>query len=387
MNVSDIKQNNQNKIYFYLRKKGSATKQTIAYDLQLSLPTVSRNLELLVREGLLRSDAKVESKSEGRKPIAYSYIADAKIAIGLDITRNHIKCAIIDLNGEMIYYTMVDRPFRREDAYMRMLGTMVEEGINQANVDRNRILGVGIAIPGLVSPDGRHVVHGRVIDNEGMDCATFAKYIPYPAKLIHDSSAAGFAENWVSPEIQNAYYIGLFNSVGSTVILNRALYMANPLYSSEVGHLTLVPDGKPCYCGQKGCVEEYCKAEVLSGHTNNDLDAFFQQLHQGEERLISIWDRYLDDLSCVISNVRMLFGCAIIIGGYIGPYIRDYLDVLRKKVDERNAFFEESSSYLLPCKTGIESVAIGSALFYIDEYLGPLRKRDLNEWTGPRIDA
>lgn len=50
----------------------------------------------------------------------------------------------------------------------------------------------------------------------------------------------------------------------------------------EVGHMTIVPDGLPCYCGKKGCMDAYCSAKGLSVLTDDRLESFFSRLHQGD---------------------------------------------------------------------------------------------------------
>lgn len=372
MNIFDIKQNNRKKIYFYIRKRDLATRQDIAYDLQLSLPTVTQNLEYLVKNNLISSDYKVPNKSGGRKPVAYSYIPDAKVAIGLDITKHHIKSIVIDLDGNVVKYIYKRQDYRRDDEYLKILGETVETIIEKAQLESDKILGVGIAMPGLINQEEGYVVDGRVIDNTGMNCEDVSKYISYPTKLIHDSNASGFSEIWMSSEIHNAFYISLCNSVGGSVLLNDNVYMGDGLYSGEVGHLNLLPDGAQCYCGQKGCFDAYCNAERLANCTDGDLELFFAKLKQGDEKLQKVWNEYLDYLVIAVNDIRMLFGCTVILGGYVGAYMKDYMDILYEKLDTKSPFGEKASSYLIPCKNKIESVATGAALYFVEEFLEKL---------------
>ena len=369
MNIFDIKQNNRKQIYFYIRKKGLATKQNIAYDLQLSLPTVTQNLDYLVNQGLISSSNKVANKSGGRNPIAYSYVTNAKVAIGLDITKHHIKSIIIDLDGNIIKYIYKRQDYQRNDEYLKLLGEEVEAIIESVQLDRSKILGVGIAVPGLINHEEGYVVQGRVIDNTGMNCSDFSKYISYPTKLIHDSYASGYSEIWRSHDIHNAFYISLCNSVGGSVLLNDDVYMGDGLYSGEIGHLNLKHNGEQCYCGQKGCFDAYCNAEVLANHTGCDLKLFFTLLAQGDKKLQKIWDEYLDNLASAVHDIRMLFGSTVIVGGYVGAYMKDYMDMLYQKVDAKSPFGENSTNYLIPCKNMVESVATGAALFYVNDFL------------------
>lgn len=369
MNIKDIKQNNHRNIYFYLRNNNSATKQEIAYQLQLSLPTVTQNLTYLIEQGLINSDNKVINRAGGRNPVAYSYIPDAKVAIGLDITRHHIKTIIVDLDGKVIQYVYHREDFYRNDDYFRMLGQAVEQIIDSARLDRKKIIGVGIAVPGLIDHAKEYVVDGRVIDNTGMTCADFSRYIPFKTRLIHDSEAAGFSEIIKSNNIHNAFYVNLCNSIGGSVYINDKAYRGDGLFSCEIGHLKLIPNGLKCYCGQQGCLDPYCNAEVLAKHTNGDLFTFFERLDSGDEKFGLLWGTYLDHLATAITDIRMMYGCTIIIGGYIGAYINKHMDKLRAMVDARSPFSEKSANFLIPCQNKMEAVATGAALYFVQEFL------------------
>ena len=368
MNIFNIKQSNRKKIYSHFRKVRLATRQDIAHDLQLSLPTITQNLEYLVEHGLISNDCKMANKSGGRHPVAYSYVSDARVAIGMDITQNHIKSVIVDLDGNVVKYLYKKHRYQRSDAYFRLLAQEVEFIIESVQLDRAKLLGVGIAMPGLINQEEGYVVDGRVIDNSGMKLEELAKYIPYPTKLIHDSNASGFSEIWMYPDIHDVFYISLCNSIGGSVFLNHNVYMGEGLYSGEIGHLRVVPDGEACYCGQKGCLDAYCNAERLSNHTHGDLELFFTKLRQGDKKLEGVWDEYLEYLATAVTSIRMLFGCTVILGGYVGVYMKDYMDMLYEKVDAKSPFGESSASYLIPCKN-IESVATGAALYFIEEFL------------------
>ncbi len=351
-----------------------ATTKDIAYDLKLSLPTVTQNLEFLADQGLINSEQKVVKKSGGRHPIAHSYVPDVKVAIGLDVAKHHIISTIVDLSGNVVKYVHKRQDYERSDAYLRLLGQTVEEIIESVNLDPNKILGVGIAMPGLVSHEEDRVVDGRVIDNTGMTCAEISKYIPYPTKLIHDSYASGFSESWMSSDIHNSFYISLCDSVGGSVLVNDSIFMGDGLYSGEIGHVNLVPDGKLCYCGQKGCFDSYCNAEVLSSHTDGNLDLFFARLKEGDETLGKIWDVYLDHLAVAINDIRMLFGCRVILGGYVGVHVEEYLSTLQEKVSLKSPFSENAKEFLVPCKKKKSAVATGCALYFVDEFFGDMQE-------------
>ena len=216
MDIVDVKHNNRRKIYFYIRKHKSTTKQNIAYDLKLSLPTVTQNLEYLIEKKLISGDGKAKNRGYGRTPVAYSYVSDVKVAVGLDITAHHLKTVIIDLEGNIVKYIDKRLVYQRNDKYLHALGDAVDSIIAESGINPKKVLGVGIAVSGLIDQTKGKVVYGKIVDNEGMTKENFSKYIKYPTKLIHDSNAAGFFEIWMFPEYKNAYYVNLSNTIGGS---------------------------------------------------------------------------------------------------------------------------------------------------------------------------
>lgn len=363
----DIKRANRNRIYNTIREKGSVSRQDLVYDLKLSLPTITQNLTDMLEEGLLCESGSF-GHTGGRRARAYSVVPDAKAAIGLDITRNHISVVVVNLTGEITLHRRVVCPFANEDGYFRKLGSMVEEAVKEKGMKEDQILGVGIAVPGLITEDHQRIFFGKILNFTGLTLQDFARYIPYPCKLFNDADAAGFAETCRNHELNNFFYISLSNNVGGSVLINRQVYKGEGPRSGEVGHMTIVPDGRPCYCGKKGCFETYCNASILSGETGGDLELFFEKLHGGDAHIKEVFNEYLHCLSIAVNNVRMLFDCKVILGGYVGAYLEDYMDELKKLAAARNTF-EDNADYLLPCSYKKEALAAGAALSYITGFL------------------
>ena len=159
--------------------------------------------------------------------------------------------------------------------------------------------------------------------------------------------------------------------MGGSMIIDGAVYSGDNQRSGEVGHVTLVPGGKPCYCGQKGCVDAYLAATNLAGLTDGNLQAFFEGLKAGETTLVREWEQYLDHLASTVNILRLLLDCDIILGGYVGEYLEPYLEILRRKTVERN-MFSVSGDYLRTGSYKKESIAAGAALNFITEFLASI---------------
>lgn len=362
----EIKRMNRNRIYNLIKQQGSLSRQDLVYRLQLSLPTITQNLLELKEEGLVCESGSF-GNTGGRRATAYSIVGDAKIAIGLDITKHHISVVAIDLNGSVIKRARIRYEFMLNQDYFKRLGILVGELV-AADIEPSRILGVGIAVPGLITEDHQKVFYGKILDFTGSTCDDFSQFINYPCALFNDANAAGFAETWLEPDLRDVFYISLSNNIGGSILINHQVYTGEGPRSGEIGHMTVCPDGPLCYCGKRGCLETYCSATVLSGSTEGNLDEFFRRLKEGAPECVQKWKQYLYYLSIAVNNVRMLFDCKIILGGYVGAYIDDYIDELRDLAAGRNTF-ENNADYLQVCKYKTEAIAAGAALPYVDSFL------------------
>ncbi len=367
VNSIEVKKINRKTIYNFLYMRAPVSIQEIAYSLNMSLPTVTQNIKELSERGLLIDTGLFESTG-GRKAKAISFNSKAKYAVGLDITRNHVGIVVIDLGVRVIKNMRTHFPFDNTKEYFKGVGELVNSFIEQCDIPRKDVLGVGIALPAILSDDRRSVSFAQVIDFKDGNISAFEEFIPYKCTFSNDANAAGFAEMWEDKTDENVAYLSLNNSVGGSIIISKNIYNGQNQRSGEFGHMTIVPGGRTCYCGQKGCVDAYCSAKILSDTTNGNIGEFFRLLRAGNEPQKSIWNDYISHMCIAINNLRMLFDCKVILGGYAGAYMDEYLEELRERVARRNTFGYDGS-YLQVCKYKLETTAVGAALLHVEDFI------------------
>ena len=251
---SSIKKINHSKIYHMIyRELKGVSKQEIMRRLGLSLPTVTQKLEELQAEGLVQ-DAGAADSTGGRRARAFSIVKDARLAVGLDINQDYYTAVLVDLLGNVICSKRQRFPFSQSDDYYRQIGLAVLELIDSVNADHQRVLGVGMGVPGLITKDRERVFYGKILGFEGATCREFSKYIPFPCVFFNDAKAAGFAELWNRSDLTDAFYILLSQHVGGAMIRNHQVELGENTRAGEIGHMTMIPFGKACYCGRSGCL-------------------------------------------------------------------------------------------------------------------------------------
>lgn len=363
----EIERFNRASVYRYFFSRETATKQELVADLGLCLPTVSKNLAALCEAGLIGKSGSV-GNTGGRRAATWSLLPDARIALGMDITMNHLTVVAVNLTGSIVASARRRLKFAEEEGYYREAGQKLERLVSEAGIVPQQILGVGVGLPALVDKDDKSLIFSKILPLRGTIFEEISAHIPYEVRLYNDANAAAFTESWQGPPIRNLFYLMLSNNVGGAMILEGAYYPGDTQKSSEVGHMTLVPNGRPCYCGQKGCADAYLSATNLAALAGGSLQSFFDRLDEGDSAIAGAWDEYLDYLALTVNSVHALLDCDVILGGYVGEHMEAHLPRLRQKAAARNTFGAQAD-YLKACSYKRESIAAGAALHFIDSFI------------------
>ncbi len=368
--TKDIRSHNRNLIYNLLFQEPNLSQREIAEKLTLSLPTVIQNLADLKEQNLILETGHYQSTG-GRKPRKLSLNPMARVSLGLDITRNHISIVLLNLMGEILDSQRVRLTFEDTPDFYHYIKDMAETLLTKHDIHSQQLLGMGISLPSIIDFDHKTITESQVIPflPEG---TSFYEHISscfsFPVLLVNDASSSGFAELYFRAETQNIFYLLLNNSVGGAIYINDSPYLGEHNRSAEIGHATLIPNGLPCYCGRRGCVNAYCSAELLSeAAQDKTLEGFFRELESHVPAVEECWEQYLDRLAMAVGNMLMLFDCNIIIGGYVGNYIEPYIDEIRKRI-QCSEIYAQNPDLIAPCRLHTESSAVGAALNYVDHF-------------------
>lgn len=362
----EIKQKNRKNVLRVIYDEKKISKAEISKRLGLSMPTIAQNLSELFDKELICINGTFDSTG-GRKAKAIGFNADARYAIGIDITKNHISGVLINLYGEIIYSVRLRYRFEESDVYYKEIQKLVFYVMEKGQVGATSILGVGVSIPSIIAEDGKSLTYSPIIGAINI-YEDLKKYIDFPYKIINDSNSGGYAELWHAKKIKNMIYLSLSNSIGGAVLMNNEIYYGDRMHSGEFGHMTLEINGRQCYCGKKGCVDAYCNAQNLSNLTDGDLGKFFELVEAGDERCVKELQQYMLYLAVTINNLYNILDCDVILGGYVGGYMEKYLDELRRMVSERCTFATDGS-FIKPCFFKHESSAVGAALYFVDKFI------------------
>lgn len=366
----ELKHINQRSVYNYVYKAGVASRLDIANRTGLSFPTVATNIQTLLNQGLIENCGEQKSTG-GRKALAYRINAKAAVAFGVEILKESIQIAVVDLYGTILGEEALEMPFVNENTYYKALGDFVNAFCDSYK-ELGRPLGVSLAIQGLISPDGESIAYSKILNCTGVKRDKFQEYIKQPCILVHDTDASALAESRDDESLSYCVYIALNRNFGGTIIhrglMERDGFAINP----TIEHMCIDPDGPECYCGNKGCAETLCSANLIKAQSGMRIPDFFDALHSGDEKCMEIWNRFVSNLSILINNLRMLFSCQFILGGYMAEYMndKDFDDIYR--ASEARLFDKRYELHMKPGRFGDKAPKLGAALVLVESYLKEL---------------
>lgn len=365
---NQIKQNNRSLIYHYIYNNHKVSQQDISYDLRLSRPTVTANLSAMEQDGLIFKNGQIDTELVGRKAAAYSIVSDFRISIGVEILRKEIKMIAVDLYGQQINRLIFEIDYNNEESYFHTVCDKILEFKNSLGISDEQVLGIGFAMQALISPDQKTVIYGKVLSCTGLSIHAFRRYLPYPCSFIHDAVGAAISELWISPELQNAFYLSISRHLGAAIIINGEILSGKHGHTSTIEHIKLQRGGSQCYCGKTGCMETLCSLNALL-EENESLDDFFENLRKKKDSYIRRWEVFLTNLAKAVNMLHLIYDTDFILGGYLAPYLQDEdLAFLYAKIGQMTPF-DESADFLLISKMPKQNISIGAALPYIHAFL------------------
>lgn len=243
-------------IIAYMAMEGECTLAELAKELHISIPTVTKLVEDLVKDKIIADRGKIET-SGGRRPNTFGLANSAIYFVGVEVSRDQIVSVITDLKNNIITsHKKLDFVLDDTDECLGNICETTENFIDTCGIERSKILGVGMCIAGRVNPNtGRSYKYFTA--NPLSLKQILEQRLEFPVLVENDTRARCYGEyvKSCSEEQRNIIYLHLGRGVAIGIIVDGKLYYGKSGFAGEFGHTPYFDNEIICDCGKKGCLE------------------------------------------------------------------------------------------------------------------------------------
>ena len=232
----------------------------------LSPATVSEITGDLIAEGLIYEKAAGDSTG-GRPPILLALSQDAAYVVGLKLAEGHISAAMTDIEATILSTLTV--PVTGMNVVERAVAALagaVERVISKASVPRDRVTGVGIGLAGVIDAERGLCRFSPILGWRDVELKRLVEErTGIPVYVDNDVNTLAMAEKWfgAGQNVDDFLVVTVGRGVGLGIVVNGQFYRGTRGGGGEFGHTVMGPDGPPCDCGKRGCLEAYVADPAL----------------------------------------------------------------------------------------------------------------------------
>ena len=245
----------------------------------------------------------------------------AESYIGVDIGGTNLRGAPISAAGEVLHrFRSLSVIHEGRQPFLARLGEGLDSLLTMADSLGLPVRAVGVGVPGLIDRHG--MVHSSVNlpPLEGLQLREILEArLQLPVRCANDANliALGESSYGAGRGLNSLIVITIGTGLGSGLILNGQLWEGSRGFAAEFGHVTVEPDGHPCPCGNRGCLEQYVSATALTrtggGLPADELALLARDGNLAARQLFEQVGRYLGIALAGLLNTLNLDG--IVIGG------------------------------------------------------------------------
>jgi predicted NBD/HSP70 family sugar kinase len=256
----------------YFNNKLSCADLSIKTD--KSIPITTKILSELEEDGYVLETGFAPSTG-GRRPLMYSIRPDVMYIVSVAMDQFVTGIALMDMQNN--YVTEVEKfelHLSGNKEALSVLTSQIDQFIKKSGIDKNKIVGVGIGMPGFVDVK-KGINYSFLETNQKNITAYISDRVGLPVFIDNDSSVIALAELrfGAATNKKNAMVVNIGWGVGLGMVLNGQLFRGHNGFAGEFSHIPLFTNDKLCSCGKSGCLETEASLLVITEKAKEGLKA------------------------------------------------------------------------------------------------------------------
>ena len=254
MGLEDMSKVNCSYVLNVIREAKEISRKEISHITGLSWGGMTKIVNKLFEKGYIKEEKSTTATRAGRTPGVITICKDYNVVIGLDINREGLAGCVLNLAGDILEEYSAEVSCETKEDLMQSIIAFTSRVVKENN--KRNILAIGVAMQGIVDVEKGISVKFPACDgwNNVKIQEILETHFQYPVFIEHDPNCMLYSAVYNNP-MENSVLFRMDRSIGMAVTLDGNIIRGNGLL--EVAHNIVVPDGKECKCGKRGCVESY----------------------------------------------------------------------------------------------------------------------------------
>lgn len=364
----------------------------------LNRSTISNVTDQLLQDGLVREIGR-EASGKGRPGILLELNPNGGCALSMEIGVGFISIIVSDFTAQILWRQRIDFDSENEpDTIIKWAQGLTCQALDVIGERELRPLGIGIGVPGRIDHKEGVVLYAGNLNWRNVPIKQiWAQRFDLPVFVENADNAAALGEyyfdavNHDTDHIQNLIYLNVSVGLGGGIVINGTLLRGRSGNAGEMGHMVMVPDGDPCSCGKRGCLQTLVNSraivrrmqEILKTNAESekrvlaasmlgrlDAEMIVQAAEDGDPAAQMVLEEAGAWLGLGISClVNVLNPALVVLGGAFslaGPFLLGVID----RTVQKQAIPESYQALRIATSThGPDACVMGAVALVLDEFL------------------
>ena len=391
-NSKFLKAYNETGILDLIRTKQAVSRAELSKETGLSPTAIGVIVSSLMEKEYIHEIGTGES-SGGRKPVLLELKPGSWYSVGLDIEVDIVQYVLMDITGRVLHEGSVPLRVNTPEMTVMASAACVRNIMQKFSIRKERMLGVGISVPGIVDSKSRRVVLAPNIGWEDADPAEMLKAkLGLPVYIENEAMASAICENWIGScqTAGNFVCLNIKSGIGAGIFTGGRPYRGTNGSAGEVGHIVVDENGPRCGCGNYGCLEtlastssiiEKARRIVRQGVVSSlneienideiTLEDIAKAARAGDAAAMNVLEEATRYIGIALSNlINTLNPSMIVLGKDFTVYGDLVLGTLRSIIDAKALRRPASNVEIVISKLGERASTLGAAIFPLKKLFG-----------------
>ena len=395
-----MKQLNVSAVLKVIKDNGSLSRAEIAKLTGLTPASVTNITKFLIEDKFL-IESKVGESSGGRPPIILELNADARYVIGVGIGVGVIDVVITNLSANIIIKKSIIIEDERYDydLVFKKLVNLINEVVESSQIDQEKILGVGVALHGIVNARTGVSIHALYYGWKNKNIKEkLEQELGLTVCVDNYVRAMALGESWfgATKDIANFVTLNISNGIGAGIIINNTPYYGVDFSAGEIGHIVVEADGDKCNCGKYGCLETVASnnnitrkaiklikqgvnsslSRDVNDINNLSIEDICKDAKEGDELSITILKEAARYIGVAITNlINILNPTAIVVVGEIFENTTYTIETLNEIVKNRGLKLLSENVRIIRSLLGRDAAVVGASTLVIQEIFNGMNRK------------